>query len=97
MTVLTWIGGIVVGLVLLILGSVVLIGLIDGEFLTMKLFNAIQIATLFGSFPFLINWLWTATFALAGVAFWVALVAYVIFYGWIIYMVFQYLDREEKK
>lgn len=59
----------------------------------MKLFNAIQIATLFASFPFLLNWLWTATFALASVAFWVALVAYIIFYVWVIYMIFHYLDK----
>lgn len=63
----------------------------------MKLFNAIQIATLFGLFPFLINWLWTAEFNLAGTAFWVALVAYIIFYVWIIYMVYQYLDKSDKK
>ena len=62
----------------------------------MRLFNAAQIATLFGSLPFLLNWLYTSPFALAGVFFWVALTAYAIMYGWIIYMIYSYLDESKK-
>ena len=63
----------------------------------MRLFNAIQIVVLFGAFPFLLNWLSTNPFQYGLVAFWLALVAYIVFFVWITYMVFKYLDNSESK
>jgi len=45
-----------------------------------KAFNSLQITGLFAGFPFLISWLWTATFAGAAVAAWVALIVYLVFF-----------------
>ena len=45
-----------------------------------KAFNSLQITALFAGFPFGIAWLWTADFPAAGVAVWVAIVVYVIFF-----------------
>jgi len=66
--------------------------IITGEINFMKIFNSIQIVTLFGGFPFLLNWLSGNPFNWSNIAFWVALVAYVIMYGWLIYMVYNFLD-----
>ena len=44
----------------------------------MKVFNSIQIVALFAGFPYLISWLSSEPFRHSGVAFWTAVVAYVV-------------------
>lgn len=61
----------------------------------MKLFNSIQLVTLFGTFPFLLNWLTTNPFQYSGVAFWLALIAYIVLYVWIVYIVFDNFSKEK--
>lgn len=45
-----------------------------------KVFNSFQITALFAAMPFLVGWLWTATFSGAAALTWVAIVAYVVFF-----------------
>jgi ABC-type transport system involved in cytochrome c biogenesis permease subunit len=61
----------------------------------MKLFNAIQLITLFGAFPFLLNWLTTNPFPYSNVAFWLALIAYLVLYVWIIVIVYENFSRKD--
>ena len=51
----------------------------------LKAFNAFQIVTLFAAMPFLVGYLGRKPFAYSEAAFWVAIVAYVILYGWHIF------------
>ena len=45
-----------------------------------KAFNSLQITALFSAMPFLVGWLWTATFAGAVALAWVSLIAYIVFF-----------------
>lgn len=62
----------------------------------MRFFNALQLVTLFGAMPFLLNWLVGSPFPYAPVAFWLALVAYIALYVWITIMVYSHLEKENK-
>jgi hypothetical protein len=45
-----------------------------------RVFNAFQITALFAGMPFLVGWLWNASFSGATPLAWVSTVAYVIFF-----------------
>jgi hypothetical protein len=45
-----------------------------------KAFNSFQITALFSAMPFIVSWLWTATFSGANALVWAAICAYVIFF-----------------
>lgn len=47
---------------------------------SMLAFNALQIVILFACLPFIISWLWTATFAGASAVVWIAIITYVILF-----------------
>ena len=55
----------------------------------LRAFNAFQITTLFAGLPFLIHWLSGKPFEYSQSAFWVALVAYLILYGWHIFAMYD--------
>ena len=59
----------------------------------MKVFNAFQMVCCFAACPLLINWLHTAQFPGAGVAFWVALVSYMIGFVALIACVTDSIER----
>lgn len=58
----------------------------------MIFFNAFQLTVLFATWPFIIQWLHTANFAAHGVLYWVAMVAYVIHFGFNIFATGSTLD-----
>lgn len=66
--------GEIVGGVLDCVGEVVLF--IKGNF--MRVFNSFQLCCMFAGFPFLVGWLYDATFRNADKAFWAACVAYAV-------------------
>lgn len=48
---------------------------------SMLAFNAFQIVVLFACLPFIISWLWTATFTGAFALVWIAIITYIILFG----------------
>lgn len=63
----------------------------------MYLFNAFQMTACFAAAPFGIAWLADANFPWARAAFWVALVAYVIFFGMMVAAVYNNIDTKSQK
>jgi hypothetical protein len=55
-----------------------------------RAFNAFQIVTLFAAMPFIIQWLGTAAFVGATAAFWIAIVAYLVLFGWLCVAMFDF-------
>ena len=49
-----------------------------GIIMFMKGFNSLQLTVLFAAWPFLCEWVKTATFAMSGPLFWIMCIAYVI-------------------
>lgn len=45
-----------------------------------KVFNSFQITALFAGWPFLVGWLWKATFQGAAALAWVSVIAYIVFF-----------------
>lgn len=62
----------------------------------MKFFNALQVVFFFCVMPFGINWMRTDPFPYAGIAFWLALVTYLVYFGWMVYMVYDHFCKENK-
>lgn len=58
----------------------------------MKLFNAIQLVTLFAAMPAVIYWLAGEPFAYSYFAFYAAIISYIATYIWIIVIVFRDFD-----
>ena len=50
----------------------------------MRVFNAFQLVGLFSAMPFIVAWLNKASFSFAGIAFWTAVVVYVVAFGFMV-------------
>lgn len=72
-----WLIGVIIGEVLDCAGEAFFF--IRGRF--MRLFNSFQLCCMFAGFPFLIGWLQDASFKNSDKAFWAAVVAYVVAFG----------------
>jgi uncharacterized membrane protein YqjE len=60
----------------------------------LKLFNSFQITAAFVAWPFLVAWLNDATFRGASVAFWAAIVVYVLAFFAMIWCVYNSIDKD---
>ena len=61
----------------------------------MRAFNAFQITAAFVAWPFLVAWLHVAEFRGAAVAFWAALVCYVVAFIGMVLCVYNTISEEE--
>jgi hypothetical protein len=59
-----------------------------------RAFNSFQIVTLFAAMPFIIQWIGGASFTGASAAFWIAIVAYVILFGWLCVAMFDFCHND---
>ncbi len=62
----------------------------------LTVFNSFQITALFAAFPFLIGWLFNAEFQWHSAAAWAALVAYVVYFGFMVTSVVMAIDSEKR-
>lgn len=58
----------------------------------MAFFNSFQLTVLFAAWPFIIGWLKTQPFEYSGALFWVAIVAYLIHFGFTVFATADQLD-----
>lgn len=59
----------------------------------LRLFNSFQIVAFFAAAPYGISWLSSASFPASGVAFWMSLGAYAIYFAMMIAAVFAALEE----
>lgn len=60
----------------------------------MRLFNSFQIVTMFVAWPFLVNWLHSASFSGAAVAFYAACALYVVMFGVAIAAMYEFIGKD---
>lgn len=60
----------------------------------MRIFNSFQLVAIFIGWPFLTNWLSTATFAGAAAVFYAACALYVIWIGFAVAAVYEFIGKD---
>lgn len=58
----------------------------------LRAFNSFQVVTLFAALPFIISWLYNATFPFATGALWIAAIAYAVLYVFQIVTTYCWVD-----
>ena len=59
----------------------------------MRLFNSFQLVAMFILWPFLINWLNSATFSFSQIAFYGASALYVVMVGFAVAMAYEFIGK----